>query len=92
VSFYLWAMRSASVILFAIALLITVGAIGCVALEYHTISSMPSEYQRPLDNMQWAQLLMQLVTALQWTSVSLIGAAALWRADRWLAGKPEAAE
>lgn len=83
--FYLKTMRGASVILLVIAVAIVILSLAANLMVY----LQPQEAVfSPQQNFQVIQLFLSVTTALNNAVLPLIGAAALWRADRWLAAQP----
>lgn len=80
-SFYLWSMRRASVILFVMAVLVLAASLAGNLLVFMQAES--SQYNSQPD-FQFIQMLLSLASALQTAAFPLFGAAMLWRADRWL--------
>ena len=76
-TFYLWAMRTASVILLVIACL-TVLASLLMAFSM----SQPQPFSPAMNPLA---LLSAAIASFQNATWPLLGAAALWRADAWLA-------
>lgn len=86
-SFYLWAMRSASVILFVMALLgLAATATGHVLVFMQ--ADVP-DYGQP--DLKFMQMVLSLAVAIENAALPLLGAALLWCADRWLSAKGAAA-
>lgn len=87
--FYIWAMRSASMILFVVALLSIFAGLfpflGYVKQSAHDLYGQQ-------DSMSAIIAVQSILTGLSNAVWPFIGAVAFWRLDRCLAGKTEAAE
>jgi hypothetical protein len=80
-NFYLWAMRSASVLLFVYALVALVSAL---VIQLESLGAMGSSYGPGLGGSGIARLMSMIVGSLGAAAWPLFGAALLWRVDRWL--------
>ena len=87
--FYNWAMRGASVILFVAALISLFG--GAVPFFLMIDQSAANLYRDSGANQNW-MIVQAIVSGVSNAVWPLFGAALLWRADKYLAGKREAAE
>ncbi|MEZ0244062.1 MAG: hypothetical protein ACAH11_11855 [Sphingomonas sp.] len=86
-NFYLWTMRYAPIILFLLAILIITGTVVFNLFALKAILAAEPMYEDPMWSQQWAQIVMSLVNGFEFAAVPLLGAAVLWRADRWLANQ-----
>ncbi len=88
-----WSMRNGAVILFALSLILALGAIIVALVMYSDSQTAIANGARvEFGHVSLISLLQALISWLGWAAIPFTGGALLWRIDRWNSMRAEAAE